>query len=64
MHDFFKDIDLSHRWHLCRVWVPRVSITGKYVWGLVWRRRTGSKWIYKNWAALKLSLAALFYFDF
>ena len=26
-------------WHVCRVFIPRRSITGKLVWGQVWRRQ-------------------------
>jgi hypothetical protein len=35
-------------WHLRFVMVPRRSITGKLVRGLVWRRREGRRWIYKR----------------
>jgi hypothetical protein len=35
-------------WHLWRVWLPRRSITGRLVWGIVWRRAQGRRWIYKK----------------
>jgi hypothetical protein len=35
-------------WHLWRVIIPRRSITGRLVWGLVWRRNRGGQWIYKR----------------
>ncbi len=35
-------------WHLWFIVFPRRSITGKLVRGLVWRRRKGPQWIYKN----------------
>ena len=35
-------------WHLRFVLMPRRSITGKLVGGLVWRRRDGHRWIYKR----------------
>jgi hypothetical protein len=47
-------LDLSPRpawaevWHLWTVIVPRRSITGRLVFGQVWRRRDGRHWIYKK----------------
>jgi hypothetical protein len=35
-------------WHLWRVMVPRRSITGRLLWGKVWRRHDGRRWIYKK----------------
>jgi hypothetical protein len=35
-------------WHLHRIIFPRRSITGKLLWGLVWRRRDRKRWIYKK----------------
>jgi hypothetical protein len=35
-------------WHLHRVFLPRRSITGKLLHGIVWRRRDGKRWIYKK----------------
>ena len=35
-------------WHLRFVLMPRRSITGKLVRGLVWRRYNGGRWIYKR----------------
>ena len=35
-------------WHLTFVLIPRRSIAGKLVHGLVWRRYNGRRWIYKR----------------
>jgi hypothetical protein len=35
-------------WHLWHVIFPRRSITGRLVFGKVWRRRDGHRWIYKK----------------
>ena len=35
-------------WHLRFVMMPRRSISGKLVRGLVWRRYNGRRWIYKR----------------
>jgi hypothetical protein len=35
-------------WHLRFVLIPRRSIAGKLVHGLVWRRYNGRRWIYKR----------------
>jgi len=35
-------------WHLYRVILPRRSITGRLVCGLVWRRRGRKRWLYKR----------------
>ena len=35
-------------WHLWMVVVPRRSITGRLVHGLVWRRHNGRRWTYKK----------------
>jgi hypothetical protein len=35
-------------WHLWKVIFPRRSITGRLVYGKVWRRRDGQRWIYKK----------------
>jgi hypothetical protein len=35
-------------WHLTAIFFPRRSISGKLVWGLVWRRYSGRRWIYKR----------------
>jgi hypothetical protein len=34
-------------WHLWTVIIPRRSITGRLVWGTIWRRWDGDQWIYK-----------------
>jgi hypothetical protein len=35
-------------WHLWTVLIPRRSITGRLLWGRVWRRHDGRHWIYKK----------------
>ncbi len=35
-------------WHVWTVWLPRRTITGRLVWGRVWRRHDGRHWIYKR----------------
>jgi len=35
-------------WHLHRIILPRRSITGKLLCGIVWRRRDRKRWIYKK----------------
>ena len=35
-------------WHLWTVMVPRRSITGRLLWGKVWRRHDGRRWMYKK----------------
>jgi hypothetical protein len=35
-------------WHLWIVVIPRRSITGRLLWGRVWRRHDGRHWIYKK----------------
>jgi hypothetical protein len=35
-------------WHLHRIILPRRSITGKLLYGIVWRRRDRKRWIYKR----------------
>jgi hypothetical protein len=49
------DIDYSIRprtgtgvWHPWRVFLPKRSILGGYVWGAVWRRTNGRQWLYKK----------------
>jgi hypothetical protein len=37
-----------HSWHLWTVFIPRRSIAGRLVWGMVWRRRDGRHWNYKK----------------
>jgi hypothetical protein len=35
-------------WHLWTAFIPRRSITGKLLYGLVLRRHNGRRWIYKK----------------
>jgi hypothetical protein len=52
--DNHNHVDLSpppawaEEWHLWTVIVPRRSITGRLVFGKVWRRYDGRRWIYKK----------------
>jgi hypothetical protein len=36
-------------WHVWTVTLPRRSITGRFVWGTVWRRRDQGRWRYKQY---------------
>ena len=36
-------------WHLWTIVIPRRSITGRLLWGKVWRRRDDDRWIYKQY---------------
>ena len=53
-HDQIELLNLNSRgawagvWHLWTVVVPRRSITGRLLWGRVWRRHDGQHWIYKK----------------
>jgi hypothetical protein len=38
----------AEAWHLWTVFIPRRSITGRLVFGLVLRRHNGCRWQYKN----------------
>jgi hypothetical protein len=40
----------AEAWHIWRVIIPRRSITGRLVFGQVWRRHDGRRWIYKQFA--------------
>jgi hypothetical protein len=52
-------VGLSHRpawmqaWHLWTVFLPRRSITGRLVFGQVWRRHDGRQWRYKKFIEFK-----------
>lgn len=35
-------------WHVWTVIIPRRSITGRLVYGRVWRRHDGRRWVYKK----------------
>jgi len=41
-------------WHLWKVILPRRSITGRLVYGKVWRRRDGRRWIYKQFVEYRI----------
>jgi hypothetical protein len=38
----------AQTWHRWKVIIPRRSITGRRVFGNVWRRHDGRHWIYKK----------------
>jgi hypothetical protein len=38
----------ANAWNLWTVIIPRRSIAGRLVWGMVWRRSDGRRWIYKQ----------------
>src|ERR1700684_3648235 len=40
-------------WHLWTVFVPRRSITGRLVYGQVWRRHDGRHWKYKKFTEFR-----------
>jgi len=42
----------AQTWHLWTVIMPRRSITGRLVFGKVWRRHDGRRWIYKAFIEL------------
>jgi hypothetical protein len=42
-------------WHLRSIWIPRRSITGRLLFGIVWRRRYRNRWIYKKVEAIAQS---------
>jgi len=44
----------AQTWHLWTVIMPRRSITGRLVFGKVWRRHDGRRWIYKAFIELPL----------
>jgi hypothetical protein len=45
-------------WHITRVIIPRRSITGRLLWGTVWRRRQGRRWIYKKFTPVTTAAAS------
>ena len=55
-HAHFQMLGLSAKpagtqtWHLWTVIIPRRSITGRRVFGKVWRRHDGRRWIYKQFS--------------
>ena len=40
----------TNAWHLQTVIIPRRTITGRLVRGLVWRRHDGRHWLYKKFS--------------
>ena len=38
----------AEAWHLWTIFAPRRSITGRIVYGKVWRRYHGRQWTYKK----------------
>jgi hypothetical protein len=43
----------TQAWHLWTVFLPRRSITGRLVFGQVWRRHDGRHWWYKKFIEFK-----------
>jgi hypothetical protein len=41
----------AEAWHRWTVIMPRRSITGRLLFGSVWRRHDGRRWIYKRFLA-------------
>jgi hypothetical protein len=41
-------------WHVWTVIIPRRSITGRLVFGQVWRRHDGRRWIYKKFIEYRI----------
>lgn len=39
----------NENWHVWPVTIPRRSITGRLVWGTVFRRWDGRRWVYKRY---------------
>jgi hypothetical protein len=39
---------LRNVWHVWTVIIPRRSIAGRLIFGQVWRRHDGRRWIYKK----------------
>jgi len=46
--DYSSPRSRGETWHLHRVFMPRRSITGRLLFGIVWRRRDRNRWIYKK----------------
>ena len=44
-----RHVPFFEGWHVWTVTIPRRSITGRLVWGTVWRRRKNGRWIYKQY---------------
>jgi hypothetical protein len=44
-------------WHIWTVRIPRRSIAGRLVWGRVWRRHDGYRWVYAHLDTPKSDLA-------
>ncbi len=43
----------AEAWHVWRVIIPRRSITGRLLFGQVWRRHDGRRWIYKRFVDIE-----------
>jgi hypothetical protein len=46
--DFNAQPAWAEAWHLSTVFFPRRSVTGRLVYGRVWRRHNGRHWTYKK----------------
>jgi hypothetical protein len=47
-HNLNPPFGWAEVWHLWTVILPRRSINGQLVYGKVWRRFDGRRWIYKK----------------
>jgi hypothetical protein len=43
-------------WHVWTVRIPCRSITGRLVWGRVWRRHDGDRWLYAHLECAKIRI--------
>jgi hypothetical protein len=51
--DFNPQPAWAEAWHLWTVFFPRRSITGRFVYGQVWRRYDGRHWRYKKFTEFR-----------
>jgi hypothetical protein len=51
--DFNPQPAWAEAWHLWTVIFPRRSITGRIIYGKVWRRYDGRHWLYKKFTEFR-----------
>lgn len=49
LHAQFQKVPSNQIWHVWTATIPRISITGQFVWGTVMRRWDDGRWIYKKY---------------